>query len=98
MEQQLKTVFEAQKVCTQIIANEKKISSVPKRMHEIEATLAELVDRVERGNNVVEELDKDRRNKEKEIVNGGIPGQVELFASSIIWSDFFNIGVQPQSK
>jgi uncharacterized protein len=67
LEQQLKTVFEAQKVCTQIIANEKKISSVPKRMHEIEATLAELADRVERGSNVVEELDKDRRNKEKEI-------------------------------
>ena len=67
MEQQLKTVYEAQKVCTQIISNEKKILSVPKRIQEIDAALAELSDRVARGNGVVEELEKDRRKKEKEI-------------------------------
>ena len=67
MEQQLKTIYEAQKVCTQIIANEKKILSVPRRIQEIDATLAELGDRVARGNSVVEELEKDRRKKEKEI-------------------------------
>lgn len=33
----------------------------------MDATLAELADRVARGNSVVEELEKDRRKKEKEI-------------------------------
>jgi uncharacterized protein len=67
LEQQLKTIYEAQKVCTQIIANEKKILSVPKRVQEIEATLEELRDRIARGDSVVDELEKDRRKKEKEI-------------------------------
>jgi len=67
LEQQLKTVYEAQQICTQIIANEKKILSVPRRIQEIDAVLAELADRVARGNGVVEELEKDRRKKEKEI-------------------------------
>ncbi|MDR2017396.1 MAG: C4-type zinc ribbon domain-containing protein [Syntrophobacterales bacterium] len=67
MEQQLKTIYEAQKICTQIISNEKKILSVPKKIHEMDETLKELADRVARGNSVVEELEKDRRKKEKEI-------------------------------
>jgi predicted nucleic acid-binding Zn-ribbon protein len=67
LEQQLKTIYEAQKICTQIISNEKKILSVPKKIHEMDETLKELADRVARGNSVVEELEKDRRKKEKEI-------------------------------
>jgi len=67
LEQQLKTIYEAQQICTQIIANEKKILSVPRRIQEIDSALAELADRVARGNSVVEELEKDRRKKEKEI-------------------------------
>ena len=67
MEQQLKTIYEAQQVCTQIIQNERKILSVPKRIKEIETSLQELTDRVARGTGVVEELEKERRKKEKEI-------------------------------
>lgn len=67
MEQQLKTIYEAQQVCSQIIAQEKKILSAPKRIKEMEAELEELADRVARGKGVVEKLEQDRRKKEKEI-------------------------------
>ncbi|HEY3278178.1 MAG TPA: C4-type zinc ribbon domain-containing protein [Syntrophorhabdaceae bacterium] len=67
MEQQLKTIFEAQQVSTQIRAHEKKIWSAPKKIHEMDASLAELTDRVGRAKAVIEELEKDRRKKEKEI-------------------------------
>ena len=67
MEQQLKTIYEAQKVCTQIIANEKKILSGPRKMQEMDSALAELSDKITREKTIIEELDKERRKKEKEI-------------------------------
>jgi uncharacterized protein len=67
LEQQLKTIYEAQKVCTLIIENERKILLGPKKMQEMEEALAELVDKVAREKGVIEELEKERRKKEKEI-------------------------------
>jgi uncharacterized protein len=67
LEQQLKTIYEAQQVSSEIRAHEKKIRSAPKRMREMDATLAELTDKVTREKGVIEELEKDRRKKEKEI-------------------------------
>ncbi len=67
MEQQLKTIYEAQQICTKIIANEKKILSAPKKIREMDASLEELTDRITRETTVIEELEKERRKKEKEI-------------------------------
>jgi uncharacterized protein len=67
LEQQLKTIYEAQQVCTQIIAQEKKILSAPRKIQEMEAAVAELVDRCARSKGVIDELEKERRQKEKEI-------------------------------
>ena len=65
MEQQLKTIYEAQQVCTQIIAQEKKILSAPKRIREMEAAVEELVERCARSTSVIDELEKERRKKYK---------------------------------
>ena len=67
LEQQLKTIYEAQQVSTQIIAQEKKILSAPKKIQEMEAAVEELADRCARGKGVVDELEKERRQKEKDI-------------------------------
>jgi uncharacterized protein len=67
LEQQLKTIYEAQKVCTLIIENERKILLGPKKMQDMEEALAELADKVAREKGVIEELEKERRKKEKEI-------------------------------
>jgi uncharacterized protein len=67
LEQQLKTIYEAQQVSTQIRAHEKKIKSAPEKIQELDAALAELTDKVTREKAVVEELEKDRKKKEKEI-------------------------------
>jgi len=67
LEQQLKTIYEAQQVSTQIRVHEKKIQSAHKKMQEMDAALAELNDKVSREKAVVEELEKDRKKKEKEI-------------------------------
>jgi uncharacterized protein len=67
LEQQLKTIYEAQQIYTRIRENEKKTLMAPKRMKEMDTTLEQLRERVDRGKGVVEELDKERRKKEKEL-------------------------------
>lgn len=67
MEQQLKTIYEAQQICTQIIAHERKAHSAPEKLREMDEALDDLANRVKRGSSVIDELEKERRKKEKEI-------------------------------
>ena len=67
MEQQLKTIYEAQQIYTKIRENEKKAQLTPKIIKEMDAEVESLRDRVTRGKAVIDELEKERRKKEKEL-------------------------------
>ncbi|MBA4418830.1 MAG: hypothetical protein C0392_13120 [Syntrophus sp. (in: bacteria)] len=67
MEQQLKTIYEAQQIYTKIRENEKKAQLAPKMMREMDGAVESLRDRATRGKAVVDELEKERRKKEKEL-------------------------------
>jgi predicted nucleic acid-binding Zn-ribbon protein len=67
LEQQLKTIYEAQQICTRIRENEKKTLLAPVRIKEMDVAVERLRERVTRGKGVVEELEKERKKKEKEL-------------------------------
>jgi uncharacterized protein len=67
LEQELKTIFEAQQVDTQIIENERKLLLAPRIMGEMDAEIQEMRDKSEKGRAVVQELEKERKKKEKEL-------------------------------
>ncbi len=67
MEQELRTLYEAQKIDTQIIENERKLLHAPKKMEEMEKEIAETKTKIEQEHQIIEELEKERRKKEKEL-------------------------------
>lgn len=67
MEHELWTVYEAQKIDTQIREHQRKRVTAPAKMEAIDREIAELKDRVLREKEIVEELEKERRRKEKEF-------------------------------
>lgn len=67
MEQELGTLFEAQKIESQIIENEQKRLSAPRQLKAIEAELAEILGKIEKEREIIEELEKERHKKEKEL-------------------------------
>ncbi len=67
MEHELWTVYEAQKIDTQIREHQKKRVTAPAKMEAIDREIGELKDRVLREKEIVEELEKERRRKEKEF-------------------------------
>lgn len=67
MEQELKTIFEAQKIDLQIIENEKKLVTTPKKIEKMEHDINTMLDKVTREKEILEELEKDRKRKEKEL-------------------------------
>ena len=67
MEQELKTIFEAQQIDTQVIENEKKLLFAPRMIAQMDMEIEEMHNKGEREKAVVQELEKERRKKEKEL-------------------------------
>lgn len=67
MEQELRTISDAQKIDTLILENEKKLVLAPKKMGEMEEEVAGIRSKIETEKQVIEELEKERRKKEKEL-------------------------------
>lgn len=67
MEHELRTIYETQKIDTEILENEKKILLAPKKMEEMAQEIAETKARIDKGQEIVEELEKERRKKEKDL-------------------------------
>jgi len=67
VEQELGTLFEAQKIESQIIENEQKRLSAPRQLKAIEAELTEIIGKIEKEREIIEELEKERHKKEKEL-------------------------------
>jgi uncharacterized protein len=67
LEQELKTIFEAQQIDTQIIENERKMLFGPKIMADMDAEIEEIRNNSEKEKAIIQELEKERRKKEKEL-------------------------------
>ncbi|HOP85056.1 MAG TPA: C4-type zinc ribbon domain-containing protein [Syntrophorhabdaceae bacterium] len=67
MEQELKTIYEVQLLESNIINNEKKKLIGPKKIEEMDRELEELKKKAEKEKAVIDELEKERRKKEKDL-------------------------------
>jgi predicted nucleic acid-binding Zn-ribbon protein len=67
VEQELRTVFEAQQIDLEISEFEKKAVSGPKKLEELDSEIDNLNDKVARQATIIEELEKERRKKEKDL-------------------------------
>lgn len=67
MEQELKTIYEAQKLDTQIFEKEKRLISAPKMIAEMEQEIETLKKNIAKEKEIIDELEKERRKKEKEL-------------------------------
>jgi uncharacterized protein len=67
LEHELRTIYETQKIDTEIQENEKKMLLAPRKMEEMAQEIAETKARIDKQQEIVEELDKERRKKEKEL-------------------------------
>jgi len=68
LEQELKTIYEVQLLESNIINNEKKKLIGPKKIEEMDRELEELKNKAEKEKAVIDELEKERRKKEKDLV------------------------------
>lgn len=67
MIEELETLCEMQKLDTQLIEYERKRAEAPRRLAEIERDLQNAKDKVAKGKEIIEELEKERRRKEQEL-------------------------------
>ena len=67
MEQELKTVYEAQKIDMQIIENERKLASTPKKIEKMDSDIKSMHEKVSKEKEILEEFEKERKRKEKEL-------------------------------
>ncbi len=67
MEQELKTVYEAQKIDMQIIENERKLVSTPKKIEKMDHDIKTMHEKVSKEKEILEEFEKERKRKEKEL-------------------------------
>jgi predicted nucleic acid-binding Zn-ribbon protein len=67
LEQELKTIYEAQKINIQIIENERKLLLAPKKIEAMDKEIKGIKDKVEKEKGMIEELEKERKRKEKEL-------------------------------
>lgn len=67
LEQELKKVYEAQKLDTQIFEKEKRLISAPKMIAAMEQEIETLKNNISKEKEVIDELEKERRKKEKEL-------------------------------
>jgi predicted nucleic acid-binding Zn-ribbon protein len=67
LEEQLRIIYEAQKIDVQIIENERKMVHAPMKFDAMTKEMEDIQEKVEREKGVMEELDKERKKKEKEL-------------------------------
>jgi uncharacterized protein len=67
LEQELKTIYEAQKIDMQIIENERKLVSTPKKIEKMDHDIKTMHEKVNKEKEILEEFEKERRKKEKEL-------------------------------
>jgi len=67
VEQELETLFEAQKLESMIMEGEQKLLQAPRRLKQMEDELGAVREKIEREKEIIEELEKERRKKEKEL-------------------------------
>jgi hypothetical protein len=67
LERELETLFEAQKIETQIMEGEQKLLQAPKRLKQMEEELLALRQKIDKEKEIIDELEKERRKKEKEL-------------------------------
>lgn len=67
MEQELSTIYEAQKIDLKIIEQERVLLSTPEKIKIMDEELANTRLKVEKEKEVIDELEKERRKKEKEL-------------------------------
>lgn len=67
MEQELNTIYEAQKIELQITENERKLLLAPKTIQAMDDDLNKIRTKLEKEKEIIEELEKERRKKEKEL-------------------------------
>ncbi|HOW54758.1 MAG TPA: C4-type zinc ribbon domain-containing protein [Syntrophorhabdaceae bacterium] len=67
MEQELGTLFEAQKIESMIMENEQKLLQAPIKLKTMEEEMSMVRQKIEKEKEIIEELDKERRKKEKEL-------------------------------
>jgi len=67
LEQELKTIYEAQKIDMQIIENERKLVSTPKKIEKMDYDIQAMHEKVDKEKEILEEFEKERRKKEKEL-------------------------------
>jgi hypothetical protein len=67
LEQELRTIYEAQKIDMQIIENEKKLISTPKKIEKMEHDIKTMHEKVDKEKEILEEFEKERKKKEKEL-------------------------------
>ena len=65
MEQELRTIHEAQKIDMQIIENEKKLISTPKKIEKMEHDIKAISEKISKEKEILEEFEKDGRAKKK---------------------------------
>lgn len=67
MEHELRTIHQAQKIDLQIIENEKKLVTTPKKIEKMEHDIKVMHEKVSKEKEILEEFEKDRKQKEKEL-------------------------------
>jgi uncharacterized protein len=67
LERELETLFEAQKLETQIMEGEQKLLQAPRRLKQMEEELLTVRQKIDREKAIIEELEKERHKKEKEL-------------------------------
>jgi uncharacterized protein len=67
LEQELKTIYEAQQIDTQIAENERKMYSVPKAIEGLDSEIDELKNKIEKEKVITQELEKEKIKKEKDL-------------------------------
>lgn len=67
MERELETLFEAQQIETQIMEGEQKLLQAPRRLKQMEEELLAVRQKIDKENEIIDELEKERRKKEKEL-------------------------------
>ena len=67
MERELETLFEAQKIETLIMEDERKLLRAPQRLKQMDEELLAVRQKIEKEKEIIDELEKERRKKEKEL-------------------------------
>lgn len=67
MNEQLKTLYQIQKLDTKIIGNERKRASAPLRIQQMEQEIADATEKTLKEKEIIDEIDRERRRKEREL-------------------------------